>query len=81
MSTAPDMTQAQFNAACKRFHACGILGYFTMPETNVSVSVLNAGKRRRDQLAYLIQQQRKVTERIEKDAQRALDLIAGNSDD
>ena len=59
MSTAEDMTKAQFNAACKRhgFHSVGIMGYYSLPETTVSVSILNASDRRRDQLAYLIQEQ------------------------
>lgn len=60
MSRAKDMTQVEFGAACVRhgFRTTGILGYYSLPGTQTSVSVLNAGGRRRDRLAYLIQQQR-----------------------
>ena len=69
MSTAEDITKAQFKAACKRhgFVSAGYLGYYSLPETTVSVSVLNAGKRRRDQLAYLIQKQCKLSEQSESE--------------
>ena len=60
MSNAKDMTKAQFRTACEKygFKPQLFLGYYELPGTNTQVSILNAGNRRRDQLAYLIQQQR-----------------------
>ena len=51
-----DMTKRAFLDACKRrgFKGTGFLGYFEIGN-GVSVSVLNAGPTRREQLAYLIQ--------------------------
>lgn len=58
-----DMTRAQFRAACERagFKGPGLLGYCRLvpPYDNTHVSILNAGERRRDQLAYLHAQQAK----------------------
>jgi hypothetical protein len=50
-----DLTKRQFKAACERygFRPGGFLGYYRITE-NTSVSVLNAGDRLRDRLAYLI---------------------------
>ena len=55
-----DMTQADFDAACAQygFVKSGVLGYYRITP-NVRVSIRNAGTRRRDQLAYLIQQRAK----------------------
>jgi hypothetical protein len=62
MKQARDMTQKQFDDACAelRFVTHGILGYYVLPSPKgtVCVSIRNAGKRRRDQLAYLIEQDR-----------------------
>ncbi len=62
---AKDMSKAQFDAACKRygFRQCGFMGYYSLPGHPALVSVLNAGHRRREQLAYLIQQLRKQDEK------------------
>lgn len=63
-----DLTQKQFEAACKRhgFETYGMLGYFRLPDTDVRVSVLNAGSRRRDQLSYLIQKNRQLSKKYPK---------------
>jgi hypothetical protein len=57
-----DMTQRQFDEACAQlgFVAHGVMGYYRLPspKNTVCVSIRNAGKRRRDQLAYLIEQDR-----------------------
>ena len=68
MSTARDFTKAEFKAACKRhgFKPSGIWGYHSMPGTKVEISIWNAGDRRRTQLAYLIQEQRRLIEKAEK---------------
>jgi hypothetical protein len=52
-----DMTQAQFDKRVAElgFKRVGFLGYYALPAPhNLHVSALNAGKRRRDQLAYLL---------------------------
>lgn len=69
MSTAEDMTTAQFKAACKRrgFVDMRIMGFYSLPESGFHVSVWNVGKRRRDQLAYLIQEQRRLSEKSESE--------------
>ena len=68
MSNAADMTKRQFRAACKRrgFIPRRYFGNFSVPGTNTSVSVWNAGDRRRDQLAYLIQEQRRLIKDAEE---------------
>ena len=55
-----DMTQKQFEAALKRngIGPCKFMGYHKISK-HASVSVWNAGDKRRDQLAYLIEQKRK----------------------
>ena len=56
MKRPRDMTEAQFDAACERagFEPQGYLGYYRLPVPGRrSVSVYNAGRRRRDRLAYL----------------------------
>lgn len=57
MAQSRDLTKAQFDAACERrgFKRTGFMGYYEIGY-NTSVSVLNAGRRRRDQLAYLIRE-------------------------
>ncbi len=52
---ARDMTKKQFDEACEKhgFKREGFLGYYKVTDT-LSASILNAGPRRRDQLAYLI---------------------------
>lgn len=69
MSTAEDMTTAQFKAACKRhrFLNSNLMGYYWLPGTSTHVSVWKVGKRRRDQLAYLIQEQRRLIGKSESD--------------
>lgn len=60
-----DITQTQFDAACKRhgFKPRGVMGYYLMPDGSSSASVWNAGPTRREQLAYLIQQWNKIQAR------------------
>lgn len=60
MSTR-DISTAQFKAACERrgFVRQG-MGYYSMPDVPVQVNVYNAGKRRRDWLAYLIAEHAKA---------------------
>lgn len=57
-----DMTKAQFDRECadREFKPQGFLGYYQLPDGCGSVSVHNAGTRRRSQLAYLIQMHRKA---------------------
>lgn len=59
---ARDLTEKQFREKCERygFRPKGFLGYYSLPDTIVEVSVWNAGDRRRDQLAYLIQKNREL---------------------
>jgi hypothetical protein len=57
----PDMRRAQFEAACRQygFEPVGPLGYFKLPSApDRYVFVQRAGTRRRDQLTYLIEQDR-----------------------
>ncbi len=67
-----DMTKAEFDAACKRrnFTPGGFMGYYHLPldRGSVMVSILNAGPTRREQLAYLIDAQRRRNERDAKPA-------------
>jgi hypothetical protein len=60
MKTARDMTQKQFNDACRKlgFIEHGMMGYYKLPDApNVSVSIWNAVPiTRRGQLAYLIRE-------------------------
>ena len=53
----PDITETEFDTILQKegFGRMGYLGYTSLPDPfrSVSVSVLNAGKRRDDQLAYL----------------------------
>jgi hypothetical protein len=57
-TTKRDLSAAQFAAQCTKlgFKPQGFLGYYDLglPKAQVCVSVLNAGNRRRDQLAYLL---------------------------
>ena len=65
------MTQREFDAAVERggFKSQGVFGYYRLPVpgTHVSVSILNAGPRRRDQIAYLHEQ----TARCERELSRS----------
>jgi hypothetical protein len=69
-----DMTQAEFNAACKR-HGIGpheFFGYHQVTGTpgggGLNVCAYNAGSRRRDQLAYLLKMQaRQLAKEAERD--------------
>lgn len=56
-----DISIKNFHAACKRhgFKPQHILGYYDIGQ-GACVSILNAGSRRRDQLAYLIREAKKV---------------------
>lgn len=62
-----DMTKRQFNEACKRhgFVPEPFLGYVRLGDTKTSVSILNCGTSRREQLAYLIERHEEATERRE----------------
>jgi hypothetical protein len=55
------MSQAAFARECEKrgFRGHGVLGYYDVGH-NTSVSILNAGPRRRDRLAYLIKQAGRV---------------------
>jgi len=59
-----DISKKQFDEACKRhgFTTHGFLGYYNIGY-GTEVSILNAGIRKRDQLAYLIQQKDKAKKR------------------
>lgn len=68
MAAQRDMTQKQFDEACKRYgfeSTGGFMGYYKLapPCDNVHVSILNAGSNRRAQLAYLIKEQAKSEKR------------------
>ena len=58
MGKARDMTEKQFDDACirRRFVSTGVLGYYKKDGGSKAVSVYNAGKRRREQLKYLIKE-------------------------
>ena len=60
MKKSPDISQKAFDSACRMrgFVPQNFLGYYRLP-SGVHVSVRNAGPRRRDQLAYLIAEDRK----------------------
>lgn len=67
---ARDMTQAQFAEACERygFKPEGFMGYYRLPGPyHICISVWNAGKRRRDWLAYLIRESEKAQRRHAQD--------------
>lgn len=60
---ARDMTRREFEAACERrgFRRIPLgMGYYALPDTPVQVYARNGGRRRRDQLAYLIREHEKV---------------------
>lgn len=59
-----DLTEAQFGAACKqRGFKREMFGYYALGETGISACVDNAGRNRRAQLAYLVREHAKATER------------------
>ena len=66
---ARDLTQKQFEAALKR-NDIGPRKFFGYHDVghSVSVSALNAGDRRRDQLAYLIKQKKWAADKYGKGA-------------
>jgi hypothetical protein len=61
MSEARDLTQKQFDSACSRhgFKPVGFFSYYDVGN-GVEVCSLNAGRRRRDKLAYLIRESEKA---------------------
>lgn len=63
-----DLSRTQFvNRANKLgFKNEGFLGYWKLTDGRTSVSILNAGSRRRDQLRYLIAQDKKNNERNQR---------------
>lgn len=65
MATTRDMTQAQFDWECdkRNFRPQGFLGFYSLPDVSLCVSIENAGSRRRSQLAYLIDEHRKACDR------------------
>ncbi len=80
MSRVRDMTQAQFLAALKRhgWSEAGFMGYVNMPLPgggSMNVSKLNAGSRRRDQLAYLLKARERHDQR-ERDSLALSDALA-----
>lgn len=61
-STARDFSQREFDERCRKhgFSPAGFAGYYVISESpRRLVSVLNAGTRRRDQLAYLLRESRR----------------------
>lgn len=69
-----DMTQKQFDAALAKhgMQRTGFMGYVKLGVGGVEVSMLNAGDRRRDRLAYLLAKKREVEKRIKRDAKAAM---------
>jgi len=71
MSKRKDMSQKQFNNACKRhgFKSVGFMGYYIMPaDSDTHVSKWNIGDNRRNQLKYLLQQNERIeNEKIKMD--------------
>lgn len=66
MSNKRDLSEQQFrDAATKKGFTPGALGYWRLapPHSNTSVYRFNAGARRRDQLAYLMAEQKKAEAR------------------
>jgi hypothetical protein len=71
------MTKKQFDEACARhgfephpsWSPFASMGYYKLP-SGVNVSILNAGSRRRDQLAYLIRESERDQARKELAATR-----------
>lgn len=62
-----DLTQTQFDAKCKQYgFRRDVLGYHKLGDTPVHVYALNAGRRRRAQLAYLINEHAKALDRMEQ---------------
>lgn len=63
-----DMTQKQFDEALRKrgMKPYGFMGYVNIGG-NRKVSMLNAGPRRRDRLAYLIAHQNKYLAELERD--------------
>lgn len=61
-----DLTLDQFNYRAKKlgFTPEGFWGYWKLSDGRTSVSVLNAGARRRDQLNYLKHEDRKIREQM-----------------
>jgi hypothetical protein len=66
---AKDISNSQFAAACARrgFVRQG-MGYYSMPDVPVQVNVYNAGKHRRDWLAYLIAEHAKALKKYAQEA-------------
>jgi hypothetical protein len=67
------MTQKQFDAALEKYGMVrtGFMGYVKLGVGGVEVSMLNAGNRRRDRLAYLLACRREVEKRIAREAKAA----------
>lgn len=55
-----DMSKLKFEAALlRRGFAKSVLGYWRIPNSNVHVAAINGGLTRRQQLAFLIAEERK----------------------
>ncbi len=65
MRITRDLTQQQFDAACKRHgFTRGIVGgYYCLSNGTINVYARNGGPKRRSQLAYLIEQDEKYVTR------------------
>lgn len=63
-----DLSQSQFVYRAQKlgFKSEGFWGYWKLTDGSTAVSVLNAGNRRRDQLRYLINQDKRNNERNAK---------------
>ena len=79
MSQSRDMSKAQFDAACKKrgFTPAGFMGYYNIGH-GTSVCKLNAGSRRRSQLAYLIREA-ELAEQRHEEARRRFQIRAAES--
>ncbi len=64
MTNRRDLTQVQFDAACKaRGFRRDHMGYYELGDTGTLVYAHNGGDKRRSQLAYLIKEHCKACER------------------
>lgn len=56
-----DLTAEQFHYRATKlgFKPGGFMGYWQLPNSTLSVSVWNAGTRRRDQLRYLLREEKR----------------------
>ena len=72
-----DMSEAQFLRELDKrgWKETGFMGYVKMDDVGASVCRLNAGERLRTQLAYLIQQHRRIESDIAKRRAKAQEAV------